>query len=223
MIAGLRGIIQRFGAARVYLDVQGVEYEVHVPLRVQSVLQLAGVGGEASLRIYHHITENDQRLFGFQEAAQREFFIALQSVKGLGTGLALSLMSHLEPAQFLDLCARKDVKALCHIPRVGKATAETLIFEVNRRKEKWSKLLLAGEAQAGAGVPAKKGAVAALVELGEQEDLAVQALVQLGYKESEAAGAIEKLREQAAGDSKEHGDPADWNAAAWIERALRIL
>ncbi|MEQ9363145.1 MAG: Holliday junction branch migration protein RuvA [Leptospirales bacterium] len=223
MIAGLRGKIQRFGAARVYLDVQGVEYEVHVPLSVQSVLQMQGVGGEVSLRIYHHITESDQRLFGFQAAAQREFFLALQGVKGLGTGLALSLMSHLEPAQFLDLCARKDVKALCHIPRVGKATAETLVFEVNRRKDKWSKLLLAGDAF-GEQVAGGKTRATTLVQLAEQEDLAVQALVQLGYKESEAVAAIETLRAKAADNPDQAaGAPGDWNAAGWIERALRIL
>ncbi|MCR9143144.1 MAG: Holliday junction branch migration protein RuvA [bacterium] len=221
MIAGLRGKIQRFGAARVYLDVQGVEYEVHVPLSVQSVLQMQGIGSETSLRIYHHITDSDQRLFGFQAAAQREFFIALQTVKGLGTGLALSLMSHLEPAQFLDLCVRKDVKALCHIPRVGKATAETLVFEVSRRKDRWAKLLQAGDGSAESGAGRGKGKTALVIaDLSEQEDLAMQALVQLGYKESEAAGAIEKLRKKGA-DADE--DPSEWNASAWIERALRIL
>lgn len=216
MIAGLTGQIRRFGAARVYLDVGGVEYEVHVPLSVQSVLQMRGIGGEASLRIYHYFTESDQRLYGFQESAQREFFIALQTIKGLGTGLALSLMSHLDPAQFLDCCIRKDVKALCHIPRVGKATAETLIFEVNRRKDKWAKLLQAGEGQ----LPGPAGARAPVDPIAEQEDLAVQALIQLGYKEAEATTAIEKLRRRAAESGE---DVSAWNAAGWIERALRIL
>ncbi len=192
-----------------------MEYEVHVPLRVQSILQLSGPGSEAYLRIYHHITDSDQRLFGFQDAAMREFFIALQSVKGLGTGLALSLMSHFEPAQFLDCCARKDVKALCHIPRVGKTTAETLIFEVNRRKAKWTKLLQ----EAGEPLPAGSPAPAASpeTELAEQEVLAMQALVQLGYKENEAAKALEKLR------TAEPAESEAWNAATWIERALRVL
>lgn len=216
MIAGLRGTIARFGAARVFLEVQGVEYEVHVPLRVQSILQLSGAGTEAYLRVYHHITDSDQRLFGFQDAAMREFFIALQSIKGLGTGLALSLMSHFEPAQFLDCCARKDVKALCHIPRVGKTTAETLIFEVNRRKAKWTKLLQ----EAGEALPSGSPAPAASSEqdsVAEQEDLAMQALVQLGYKENEATKALEKLREAEPAES------GAWNAATWIERALRVL
>lgn len=221
MIAGLTGRIQRFGAARVYLDVQGVEYEVHVPLSVQSVLQMGGIGSEASLRIYHHITDSDQRLFGFHAANQREFFIALQTVKGLGTGLALSLMSHLEPAQFLDCCARKDVKALCHIPRVGKATAETLIFEVNRRKEKWAKLLMVGDGPGAEDGISGQGVAAKSNQFAEQEDLAIQALIQLGYKETEANTAIEKLREKAAEESEE--DCSNWNAAGWIERALRIL
>ncbi len=217
MIAGLRGTIVRFGAARVYLDTGagsasgksssgGVIYEVQIPLSVQARLQAAGVGASTELFIYHHITESDQRLFGFLDLQEREFFIALQNIKGLGTALALSILSHLDPAALLDLCSRKDAKGLSKIPRIGKTTAETLIFEINRRREKWEKALQLAAAPDGAQV---------VSDLDEQQDLAVQALLQLGYKESEARKAIAKIAEKQ--------DTTGWGAAEWIAAALRVL
>ena len=203
MIAGIKGTLTRMGPGRIYIEANGIEYEVHVPLSVQSALS-GGAGEEpVALKIYHHITDSDQRLFGFQSARQREFFVALQSIKGLGTVLALSLMSHLDAETFLDYCGRKDVKALCHIPRVGKTTAETLIFEVNRKRDKWQKLLDVQTSEAGA-------------DFSEGEDLAMQALIQLGYKEKEALAALAKVRKELSpGETLE--------AAEWISRCLRIL
>ncbi|MCB1317470.1 MAG: Holliday junction branch migration protein RuvA, partial [Leptospiraceae bacterium] len=182
MIAGLRGKIQRIGATRVYLDVTGVVYEIHVPLNVQAALK---AGRESVfLHIYHHFTDQEQRLYGFLDATQRDFFIALQNIKGLGTALALSILSHLEGAQLLELCARKDSAALTRIPRVGKTTAETIIFEVNRRRQKWEKVLNISM-DAGLGRPADG--------FSDEMELAYQALLQLGYRDKEARAVLERL------------------------------
>lgn len=211
MIAGLRGRIARFGAARVYLEAGGVTYEVHVPLSVQFQLQQLPPEEEAQLIVYHHFTEGEQRLFGFLDLRQREFFIALQNLKGIGTGLALSLLSHLDGRALLETCERKDVKSLTRIPRVGKTTAETLVFEINRKRSKWEALLEAdGEA------PPPEG------ERGREEELAFQALLQLGYKDKEAEEALRRLREEIVqAEGREAAEAL--GAADWIARSLRIL
>ncbi len=198
MISGIRGKIARFGASSVHLDTGGVEYEVHVPLNVFEKLQ-TGKEKEVHLFVYHHFMQDEQRLFGFQEPGQRTLFAALKTIKGLGTSLALSLLSHLDGVTLLELCINKDIKTLCKIPRVGKSTAETLSFEINRKKDKWEKIILAE----GTKKPAARDT---------QEELAFQALVQLGYKDKECAEVLLKLK-----------TGKDRDASELIREALRLL
>ncbi|MBX7057079.1 MAG: hypothetical protein K1X75_03365 [Leptospirales bacterium] len=204
MIAGLRGEVLGFGPARVFVLAGGVVYEVHTPLPALSTLQSAGIGSAAELEVYHHFAEYEQRLFGFLNRSDRELFIQLQNLKGVGVSLALSLLSHLDGASLLRLCGAGDLKALQRIPRVGKATAETLVFEVNRRADRWRKLISEPTAPASA--------------LSGEQDLAFQALLQLGYKDKEALRAL-----QAAADSIGSEAAQRLAAADWIGEALRRI
>ncbi len=209
MIAGIKGRIARLGASRAYIEAGGLIYEVLLPLGALAKLERDGVGSQTELVIYHHFGDPEQKLYGFLSFAERDLFVALQDIKGVGGGLALSLLSHLEPAALLELCARKDVKSLTRIPRVGKTTAETLIFEINRRAQKLSRLIAESPA------PARPSG-------GDQEELALLALQQLGYKESEA---IEALRKVAARVDAEQGagSSVKLSAADWIALSLRTL
>lgn len=205
MIAGLYGSLERPGAGRVYVRAGQLVYEVHVPLNVLANLQ--GQTEEFYLHIYHQITDSDQRLFGFLNLEQREFFIALQNIKGIGAILALSILSHIEAYELLQIADTKDIKTLTRIPRVGKATAETILFEVNRKKKKWQALL-------GDHDRATTGKASQIEpELG----LAAQALQQLGYKEKEVEQAFIKIQESDAKQIEK------WQAADWIAAALRVL
>jgi len=204
MIAGIRGALVGFGAQKVYMEAGGLEYEIHVPLNVFDALERSRTRESVRLYIYHHFMQEEQRLYGFLDRGQREFFIALTSVKGLGTVLALSILSHLDASALLSLCEQKDVKALTRIPRVGKSTAETLIFEINRRLERWRKIT---EYSAQNEIPGDRE------EETDDEDLAVQALLGLGYKEKEAR---ETLRKLTSGTEKK-------SASELIRDALRLL
>ncbi len=202
MIAGLHGKIVRFGASRIQLDAGGVEYEVQLPLDVFESLQ-KNAQDSVHLFIYHQfLTDGEQKLFGFLDPGSREFFIALQTIKGIGTSLALSILSHLRAGDLLAICERNDIESLCRIPRIGKTTAETIIFEIKRRRDKWSKLFLGDE-------PGRQPEAM-------PEELALQALTaQLGYKENQVKAAFEKLKVMAG--------PRPGNAADWIKEVLKHL
>ena len=189
MITALTGVVQSFGPSCVYLDVGGVEYEVILPLSSLAQLQKESYQSDLErkkvrLLIYHHFTEKGECLYGFLAARQRLFFKSLLSLHGLGTNLAVSILSHLEGPRLLEICNSKDYKALCSIPRVGRRTAESIIFEVNRNPKKWSNLLIEDSASSFSESESRK--------LLPEQEIASQALLQLGYREKEAENALEK-------------------------------
>lgn len=214
MISALTGQLVRFGHSQFYINVNGIEYEVFAPLNILEKLQQQSLEKHKiiTMQIYHHFRENEQELFGFFERREKAFFQALLKLRGVGTSLAMSLLSHLNSNQFLVLCNTKDSKALCRIPRIGKSIAESIIFEVNRRPKEWQKLLspTSGKAQ-----------VQDTLEFNNEQDMALQALIQLGYKEQEAIYAIRKILKKR--EKKEEGTPSLPNAAEWIRAALHII
>ncbi|MBW7858357.1 MAG: Holliday junction branch migration protein RuvA [Leptonema sp. (in: Bacteria)] len=181
MISGLLGHVQRFGASKIYFLVGAVEYEVNVPLDVFEYLQHQKEN-QHFLYIYHLFTGEDQRLFGFLHPSQRELFGAILSLKGFGSVLALSVLSHVDLPKLLDLCERSDVAALAKIPRVGKKTAESLIFEVNQKKQKFKKLLQTEPTHSPTDI-----------SYTSESELAIQALIQLGYKEAQIQKVFSKV------------------------------
>ena len=212
MIHALTGELAGFGPSQVYLAVGGLEYEIHVPLDVLDFLQKKEKGASLHLYIYHHFRENEQRLFGFLDLAQREFFGALLELRGLGPSLALSLLSHLKGEEFIELCASNDLSTLCRIPRVGKSTAESLVFEVKRQRKKWDKIL---QKERREGRAKDKDEEALLRE----QEMALQALLQLGYREREAEKALNEIHRQR----QKEGKKEVMGAADWIRSALQLM
>jgi holliday junction DNA helicase RuvA len=179
MITGIKGVIRRISSGKIYIDTGNLEYEVNVPLNVIYELE-SRKGEEVRLFIHHQFLQDEQRLYGFLNQSQKDFFAAMQSVKGMGSSLALSLLSHLDGRTLLDIIEKKDLASLTHIPRIGKTTGETLIFEIGRKIDKWRKILSDSDDSASV-IRTVKDASA---------EGAVEALVQLGYKESNARKAI---------------------------------
>ncbi len=207
MIIALEGKIIGLGPSQVHLKVAGITYEVYVPLNT-----LSKVGGllrksdqvDFSLAIYHHFVDNQQRLYGFEDQEQREFFIYLQSIKGCGPSLSLSLLSHQGIHSLLQLCQKEDIQALCRIPRVGKNTAQRLIFEIRQKSKKlkqWQKYLDNTEFIGN-------------TFLTKNQELAVQGLLQLGYNEKQANELITRI--EKSGQLK-----ADATASEWIHACLQ--
>jgi len=164
MIAFLRGRLHEKQPQRVVVDVDGVGYDVAVPL--STFYQIGDEGSAVALRIHTHVREDQLALFGFLTAAEQVVFERLLGVSGIGPKLALGVLSGIEPVEFVAALERGDVARLTRIPGIGKKTAERMVLELRDR--------LLKELGAGTGVAADPR------EQGQRDDL-VSALVNLGY------------------------------------------
>ena len=131
MIAHLRGRLLEKHPNRVIVDVQGVGYEVHVPL--STFYDLAEAGGEISLRVHTHVREDALALYGFATMLELQIFERLISVSGIGPKLALAVLSGIEPEELVAAVRHGDVVRLTGIPGVGKKTAERIGLELKDR------------------------------------------------------------------------------------------
>jgi Holliday junction DNA helicase RuvA len=173
MISFLRGQLAEATPTSVVIDCHGVGYAVFIP--VSSYEKLPAVGGDVKLLTYHHVNAQDgtQQLFGFATSPEREIFLLLISISGIGPKLACNILSSASVTGLRSAIAAGDTKTLSSLRGIGKKTAERLVVEL---KEK-------------VGEPA--GAAGALkpVANAKQAD-AAQALVALGYKQADAQKAV---------------------------------
>lgn len=224
MISGIRGIVSRKAGTRLYIDTGAVEYELIVPLNVlEAVEHRLNQESEAVFLFHVHqqILPEEHRLYGFLDPQQRELFRTIQDIKGFGSSLALSILSHLDTRGLLAICEGGDAKQLTHIPRIGKSTAEALIFEVNRKKKRFLKLLELEEGAARAGI----ASTGELVSEPEDEafELVRQALMQLGYKDTQIAKVIAKLELERGRGADSGTGPETEATGEWIRRALQLI
>ncbi len=175
MSAFLHGKLADASPTNVLVDVNGVGYSVFIPL--SSFDKLPPKGSEVKMLTYHHVVprEGTQQLFGFLTRDEREMFLSLISVSGIGPKLALNILSGSATTALRNAIASGDAKSLAALPGIGKKTAERLIVEL---KEK-----LGGPA----GFETKRRPLT--VEEQKLTD-AILALVSLGYKQAGAHKAI---------------------------------
>ena len=179
MIGKLRGIIDSYGEDYIIVDVGGVGYLVHCSART---LQALPARGEAvTLAIETHVREDQIKLFGFTSDIEREWFRLLQTVQGVGTKVALAILSTLKPADLASAIALRDKAAITQAPGVGQKVAERVVTE------------LKDKAPAYADVdPAVVRLSGAVDEQRAPKPIAdaVSALVNLGYGHPQASAAI---------------------------------
>ena len=127
MIALLRGLVARRDDDHIVVDVQGVGYAVYVtqPLAA-SLLD----GEEVTLHIHTHVREDALQLFGFPALAERDIYLALNTVTGIGPKLAMSNLSSTTTSELLEAVGSSDVKRLTRIPGIGKKTAQRILVEL---------------------------------------------------------------------------------------------
>jgi Holliday junction DNA helicase RuvA len=171
VIGSLAGIITAREPPRLLLEVQGVGYEVEVPM--STYLALPPAGSTVRLRIHHVIREDASLLFGFATDAERELFRALLKVNGVGPKVALAVLSGVSADAFAAAVATDDVAALTRIPGVGRKTAERLLVEMRDHFK--------DRAAAGTAIAAEPRAEA------------LHALQALGYKPQEAQRMLDKI------------------------------
>jgi Holliday junction DNA helicase RuvA len=131
VIAFLRGRLLEKHPNRVIVDVQGVGYEVHVP--VSSFYGMVEPGGEIALRVHTHVREDTIALFGFSSPLELQLFERLIAVSGIGPRLALAVLSGIEPDDLVQAVHRGDVARLTAIPGIGKKTADRIVLELRDR------------------------------------------------------------------------------------------
>ncbi len=184
MIAFLRGRLLEKAPNRLVLDVQGVGYEVHVPLSTFYVVPERGV--EVSVRVHTHVREDAIALFGFGTELELAVFERLIGISGIGPRLALAVLSGIDARELVTAVRQGDVGRLTSIPGVGKKTAERIGLELRDRLP----AALAGELPSSEEVP---------TEGHPHRDDLLSALVNLGYHRPLAENAVD----EALGSSPE--------------------
>lgn len=166
MIVLLQGRLHEAHPLKAVIIAGGVGYGVHIPIRVAE--KLPPVGSEVSLHIRQVIREDASDLYGFLEAAERDFFDLLTKVSGIGPKTALTLLSRVEPGSLATGIATGDTAMLAKCPGIGKKTAERIVVELRDKMPAFGdpSALPGGTAAAAAGSPAEEEAAAALVTLG---------------------------------------------------------
>ncbi|MBG6566613.1 Holliday junction branch migration protein RuvA [Pseudomonas aeruginosa] len=179
MIGRLRGTLAEKQPPHLILDVNGVGYEVEVPMT--TLYRLPSVGEPVTLHTHLVVREDAHLLYGFAEKRERELFRELIRLNGVGPKLALALMSGLEVDELVRCVQAQDTSTLVKIPGVGKKTAERLLVELKDRFKAWENMptiaQLVMEPRASATVSSA-------------EADAVSALIALGFKPQEASRAV---------------------------------
>jgi len=181
MISYLQGVIAEKQPTRAVIDIQGVGYDVAIP--VSSYERMGNVGEIVKLFTYLHVREDALLLFGFATQEEREMFLLLISVSGIGPKSGLGILSSISIPEFKQAILGENLDLITSVPGVGKKTAQRLVIEL---KEKVAKMGSSG----GVSVVGKVAATS------EVADEAMMALISLGYNKQVAEKAIAKaLRE----------------------------
>ena len=186
MIGSLRGRLAEKGPSRLVVDVQGVGYEVHVPL--STFYGLGDVGVDVALRIHTHVREDVLSLFGFATGLELDLFERLIGINGVGPRLALAVLSGIEPPDLVRAVSGGDVIRLTRIPGVGKRTAERIVLEL---KDRLPEALLVDTDE-----PDTAGDTA-----GVRDDV-LSALLNLGYQRPLAERAVDRVVGATSGESQ---------------------
>jgi len=176
MIAFLQGNFVQLTPAKLIVDVGGVGYEVNISLNTYEAISKKEKG---LLHTYLHITENSQVLFGFFDQQEKELFLQLISVSGVGASTARMMLSGMQPEEIIRAIVQGDARQLEQIKGIGKKSAERLVLEL---RDKLSKINMSNNPTGGF----------ALANKNTPHQDAVQALVSLGIQKAVAEKAVDK-------------------------------
>ena len=191
MIAFLRGRVLDKQPNRIIIDVQGVGYELHVPL--STYYEVGDEGAEISLRVHTHVREEALQLYGFLTSLEQHLFERLIGVSGIGPKLAIAVLSGIDSGELVAAVQRADVARLTRVPGIGKKTAERIVLELKDRLAQLVVPVGAGDTPASPGDRLRDDLVSALQNLGYHRPLAEKA-VEAVLKSSANAGFEDALR-----------------------------
>ena len=186
MIGYLRGKVLSLLPESVLLDVNGVGYEVMCSGAAFANLSGVKKGEEGELYTYLQVSEQGIALYGFADLKEKELFLRLTSVQGVGAKLAIAALSAMRPADLTEAIYTADVKRLTAVKGLGKKTAERIVLELHGKISADEILGEAGEARPAA------------LPRSQADDDAVAALMNLGFTRQESARAVERARDAGA-------------------------
>lgn len=186
MIGRLRGIILEKQPPIVLLELQGVGYEVHMPMTC--FYELPDIGKEAIVFTHFVVREDAQLLYGFNDKQERALFKELIKVNGVGPKLALAILSGMSAQQFVSAIEQEAITSLVKLPGIGKKTAERLVVEMKDRFKGLNGDLF--NPVSDINLPDVKNKVSYPADT---EAEAAAALIALGYKPQEASRMVSKV------------------------------
>jgi Holliday junction DNA helicase RuvA len=178
MIAFLRGRVLDKHPNRIVIDVNGVGYELHVPL--STYYDVGEPGTEIALHVHTHVRDDALQLYGFLTTLEQQLFERLIAISGIGPKLAVAVLSGIDSDELVSSIQRADVARLTRIPGIGKKTAERIVLELKDRLAD-----VARPAVADGGIRTQMDHV--------RDDL-VSALENLGYHRPLAEKAVDAVR-----------------------------
>ncbi|MBN9298992.1 MAG: Holliday junction branch migration protein RuvA [Filimonas sp.] len=178
MIAFVRGSFVQKSPGQVIVDVNGVGYDLHISLNTYSAITGLEKG---QLLTYLHITENSQTLYGFFDQTEKQLFLQLISVSGIGASTARVMLSGMQPEEIARAIVQGNVKQLESIKGIGKKTAERLIVEL---KDKLGKFSMSVNPSSLAIPSVETDALNALISLGIAKAAAEQAIKKVISKDN---------------------------------------
>jgi Holliday junction DNA helicase RuvA len=204
MIAHLSGTLRFKEPNSVIVDVGGVGYEVTIP--ISTFYDLADEGGNVKLRIYTHVREDVLQLYGFKTKRERDLFMQLISVSGIGPKLGITLLSGMSADEMIASIRTNNLARLTLIPGVGRKTAERLVMELRDKVAPLS----SGELEAEPGTATASGGPA--TEDSMHSDV-LSALLNLGYQRGSAEKAVTSALDEGG----------DISVESILRRSLRKL
>jgi len=199
MIAFLSGKLLEKKTNTVIIDVGGVGYEVFIPL--STFYELGEIGSDINLRIYTNVREDAIQLFGFKTLRERELYLQLISVQGIGAKSGITMLSGMSADEIITAIRGNDLARLTSIPGVGRKTAERLVIEL---RDKVGAVSDGSALDATSSKPLPTDAVF---------DDALSALVNLGYQRNPAEKALQKAAQEGT----------EMSVQKLLRRALQIL
>lgn len=199
MIARLTGKIEALSGPLVTIDVHGVGYEVSCSQGCTDKLE---VGKNTTLVVYTDVREDSIRLFGFADELEKQVFVLLTQVKGVGAKTASDIISRIDKVELLKIIASADLAQLQSVKGIGKKTAERIIVELKDRVENYL---------------IDQRSTRSLTEQVTLEPYgeALEALLALGFARRDAERALTQARKQASADQM--------SSSALVKEALRFV
>jgi len=197
MISRVRGTLESVEPVCV-VSVGGVGFELQIPEKDRAALK--GISGEVSLHTYLYVREDRLTLFGFRKPEDRELFVRLIGVSGIGPKIAVRIVGEHPTTRIVEAVRHGDHAFLCSLPGLGKKTAERLTVELKDKLEHLA--LTEGAATTGGPTGLREEALLALTTLGMQRGVAERALEHIDWKsqgESNLASIVKEALRNASG------------------------